>query len=317
MGNLADVAVGSYLRSGGVGANPVYSTTTIPNTSVLGDIWYGSAANVISALAGNTTTTKQFLTQTGTGAVSASPTWSTIAASDLPGSFSGFANPSGLIGLTAANGVATTATRSDATHALDQGISPTWTGTHTFNNSVTAASVNVTSSSAPANGTYLPVASTYGCSAGSTNVCRISTTASQLYGPTAAGLVDATPDTGTFTITYTGMTATITCTATWARMGKIVTVTLCPATGTSNATTLTATGIPAAIQPPALGSQFVLLPGSEVDDNSAQLSTTQVMVGVRAAVGTWDFYKAGLSTGWTAAGTKGFLSRLNVTYQLN
>ena len=132
IGNLTAVAAGRYLRSNGAGAAPVYSTVTIPNTAVLGDIWYGSAANVVSALAGNITTTKQFLTQTGTGTVSATPAWGVITASDLPGGFSGFANPTGLIGLTANNGVATTGTRSDATHALDQSIVPTWTGIHTF-----------------------------------------------------------------------------------------------------------------------------------------------------------------------------------------
>lgn len=42
------------------------------------------------------------------------------------------ANPSGSIGLTAANGTASTYTRSDATHALSQAISPTWSGTHVF-----------------------------------------------------------------------------------------------------------------------------------------------------------------------------------------
>jgi hypothetical protein len=41
-----------------------------------------------------------------------------------------YANPTGSIGLTAVNGTAATATRSDATHALDQGIVPTWTGSH-------------------------------------------------------------------------------------------------------------------------------------------------------------------------------------------
>lgn len=45
----------------------------------------------------------------------------------------GAANPSGLIGLTAVNGSANTYTRSDATHALDQSIAPTWTGLHIFN----------------------------------------------------------------------------------------------------------------------------------------------------------------------------------------
>ena len=42
-----------------------------------------------------------------------------------------FANPSALIGLTAVNGSALTALRSDAAPALDQSIAPTWTGTHT------------------------------------------------------------------------------------------------------------------------------------------------------------------------------------------
>lgn len=42
------------------------------------------------------------------------------------------ANPSGLIGLAAVNGSAGTWERSDATHALNQGIAPTWTGYHIF-----------------------------------------------------------------------------------------------------------------------------------------------------------------------------------------
>jgi hypothetical protein len=53
--------------------------------------------------------------------------------SDLPGQFAGFANPTAQIGLSAVNGVATTAMRSDAAPALDQSIVPTWTGLHTFN----------------------------------------------------------------------------------------------------------------------------------------------------------------------------------------
>jgi hypothetical protein len=41
-----------------------------------------------------------------------------------------FANPSGLIGLAAVNGSAGTPLRSDARHAIDQGIAPTWTANH-------------------------------------------------------------------------------------------------------------------------------------------------------------------------------------------
>lgn len=42
------------------------------------------------------------------------------------------ANPTGSIGLTAVNGVAATAERSDSTHALSQSIAPTWSGQHIF-----------------------------------------------------------------------------------------------------------------------------------------------------------------------------------------
>lgn len=52
--------------------------------TTLGDIEYESGANTASRLAGNTTSTKKFLTQTGTGTVSAAPSWSTIAATDVP-----------------------------------------------------------------------------------------------------------------------------------------------------------------------------------------------------------------------------------------
>jgi hypothetical protein len=44
-------------------------------TITVGDLLYGSASNVLSKLAGNTTAIQQFLSQTGTGTVSAAPTW--------------------------------------------------------------------------------------------------------------------------------------------------------------------------------------------------------------------------------------------------
>ena len=49
----------------------------------LGDLIYGSASNTFSLLTGQITTTKKFLSQTGTGSVSAAPAWSTISASDI------------------------------------------------------------------------------------------------------------------------------------------------------------------------------------------------------------------------------------------
>jgi hypothetical protein len=50
-----------------------------------GDTLYSSAANTLAKLAGNTTATKKFLGQTGTGAVSAAPVWEQPAASDITG----------------------------------------------------------------------------------------------------------------------------------------------------------------------------------------------------------------------------------------
>ncbi len=50
----------------------------------LGDVIYGSGSTTLSKLAGNTTTTKQFLTQTGNGSTSAAPAWGTLAATDMP-----------------------------------------------------------------------------------------------------------------------------------------------------------------------------------------------------------------------------------------
>lgn len=58
---------------------------TAQSTYALGDTLYASAANTLSKLAGNITTTKQYLSQTGNGAVSAAPAWETISGSDITG----------------------------------------------------------------------------------------------------------------------------------------------------------------------------------------------------------------------------------------
>jgi len=50
----------------------------------LGDMMYGNATPKWARLAGNTTAVKLFLTQTGTGAVSAVPAWAAIIDGDVP-----------------------------------------------------------------------------------------------------------------------------------------------------------------------------------------------------------------------------------------
>ena len=57
---------------------------TNQSSYTLGDTLYASASNTLSKLAGNTTTTKKFLIQTGTGVASAAPVWDTIVAGDIP-----------------------------------------------------------------------------------------------------------------------------------------------------------------------------------------------------------------------------------------
>jgi hypothetical protein len=51
----------------------------------VGDILYSGVTNTLSRLAGNTTTTKKVLTQTGTGSDSAAPAWDTISSGDITG----------------------------------------------------------------------------------------------------------------------------------------------------------------------------------------------------------------------------------------
>ena len=59
-------------------------------TYTLGDTLYASATNTLAKLAGNTTTTKRFLSQTGTGSVSAAPSWEVLDPSDINTQYGSF-----------------------------------------------------------------------------------------------------------------------------------------------------------------------------------------------------------------------------------
>lgn len=93
----------------------------------------GTPANPTFAVAWATNTPARSFLASPTGAAGAvAPR--TIVAGDLPNLA---ANPATQIGLTAVNGSATTYMRSDAAPALNQGITPVWTGIHTFANNPT------------------------------------------------------------------------------------------------------------------------------------------------------------------------------------
>lgn len=120
------------------------------------------------------------------------------------------------------------------------------------------------------------------------------------FGPTAAALVDMTPDTGTFTVTYNGGISAPTGTATWVRSGKQITLTLPFLTATSNSTAFFYSGLPAALQPATL-TQAVAL-GSVLNNSVGEAGGVAVLTpgsgNISFARGT-----AGIN-GWTNAGSK-------------
>ena len=89
------------------------------NTYALGDTLYSSATNTLAKLSGNTTTTKQYLSQTGDGANSAAPSWDEInLGTDTAGDFiaTGAVSGVGLSGSASGEGSTFTVT-SNATSA--------------------------------------------------------------------------------------------------------------------------------------------------------------------------------------------------------
>jgi len=83
-GSTLNIGGGGTLGTAAYTASTAYISSTLMTT--LGDIIYEDATPTPARLAGNTTTTKKFLTQTGTGTISAVPGWNTIVGGDLPNS---------------------------------------------------------------------------------------------------------------------------------------------------------------------------------------------------------------------------------------
>lgn len=78
-GSLTDNGVGdisvAFAGGGDVATDAIWDAA--------GDTVYGTGANTAVKLAGNITTTKKFLRQTGDGAASAAPAWDTVLAADV------------------------------------------------------------------------------------------------------------------------------------------------------------------------------------------------------------------------------------------
>lgn len=72
------------INKGGTGQTTANASfNALSPLTTLGDLIYGAASGVGTRLAGNTTTTKQFLSQTGNGTISAIPVWSTVSKTDV------------------------------------------------------------------------------------------------------------------------------------------------------------------------------------------------------------------------------------------
>jgi hypothetical protein len=91
-GNTNWLLINNYNNPAGTFSLPASSYTLDPATpplnnpmTVLGDVIYGDTGGAAARLAGNTTTTRKFLRQVGSGAASAAPAWDTIAVSDVSG----------------------------------------------------------------------------------------------------------------------------------------------------------------------------------------------------------------------------------------
>jgi hypothetical protein len=102
--------------------------------------------------------------------------------------------------------------------------------------------------------------------------------------------------TGTFTITATGMTTTVTGTARWVKQGSVVNLYFPTLSGTSNATSFTLTGLPAGIQPTreAYGATVV------VDNGTGDTGYCHLQAGS----GTIEMLVRSGSNVWTNSGTK-------------
>jgi len=141
--------------SPGVWVSPT-SGMSNPMTA-LGDLIYENATPAPVRLAGNTTATKNFLTQTGTGTISAAPAWGTIAVGDVPtlnqNTSGNAANVTGVVAI--ANGGTGQTVAASALTALGGAplASPTFTGSVTAPDFAISGLVGATSASRHVGGT--------------------------------------------------------------------------------------------------------------------------------------------------------------------
>lgn len=174
---------------------------TLIAAPVLGEILYGNATKTWQALAGQTTTTRKFLRQTGDGSLSAAPTWDTLQASDVAAGILAVANggtglasgtSGGILGYTATGTLASSVLLTANALILGGGAGATPTP---------MASLGTTTTVLHGNAAGAP---TFGAVAITTDVSGLGTgVATFLATPSSANLLAAvTDETGTGALTF-------------------------------------------------------------------------------------------------------------------
>lgn len=122
---------------------------------------------------------------------------------------------------------------------------------------------------------------------------------SLIYNGTAFVVNSVNHVAGTFTVTMTGVTGSVTGTASYVRSGRMVMITIPSLSGTSNANTFALNGVPTACR--TNFDQWVSV-GNATDNGSTAAVPVTALVRADGAI---SLSLAGSTTGWTSSGTKG------------
>lgn len=333
----------------GNGTSPFTASNVVLTSEVTGILPVANGGTNLSAAAddnvmvGNGTTWQSKLVATcldtgGNHLNYDNTTNSWLCGTSGPGGITGFANPTASLGLTAINGAATTAMRSDAAPALSQGIAPTWTATHIFNNSNSQIVIQNTSAAADQKNTLIRVNTTGPFAISSSTDAAPGTAVKDLFTGVKTGTawtsvnlgnstdnpaftvngITLTPLTGSFVASFDdACTTTPTVTFTYQKVGTVVTMTATATSGfncTGDSTNFNTTGtpVPTGLRPtgstaigPELGSASCLNNGTGADCLIAITTTGNVSIQIANGAA------------WTAAGNRFFATQRSITYLTN